>query len=199
MSIADLRDQGVEPLAICSLLARMGPSDPIEAAKDMQELIAGFDFKKINRAQPKFDPADIMRLNAHMMHHLSFENVRTHLEGLGLTGVTHEFWLAIRSNIEKLSDAKIWWQVIHERITPVIDDVAFMAQAAQTLPTQPWNETTWGAWTNELKTVSGRKGKDLFMPLRLALTTYAHGPEMKMLLPLIGYDKTRARLQGDTA
>ena len=76
----------------------------------------------------------------------------------------------------------------------------FAAQAAALLPPEPWDETTWGAWTKAASPPPpARKGRALFHPLRLALTGREHGPELKKLLPLIGRAKALARLKGETA
>jgi glutamyl-tRNA synthetase len=109
---------------------------------------------------------------------------------------TEAFWLAIRGNVEKLSDSKLWRDIITNRINPKIadEDRLFVGAAAKELPSEPWDSTTWKTWTDALKVSSGRKGKQLFMPLRLALTGLDHGPELAALLPLIGRQMAVERL-----
>ncbi len=200
MSVAGLRDDlGVEPLAVASLLARLGTSEPIEPAAGMQELINRFDFRKIGRAPPKFDTSELMRLNARILHHVSFAEAAPRLQALGLAQLDEAFWNAVRPNLHILSEVKDWWRIAKEKSAPVIEDAGFTARAAALLPPEPWNETTWHGWTEAVKKDSGRKGKELFMPLRLALTGRADGPEMKALLPLIGPARAKARLAGETA
>ncbi len=200
MSVAGLRDDlGVEALAICSLLARTGTSDSIEAASSMDELVRSFDFKKIGRAQPKFDTEELMRLNARILHHMPFAEAKPRLQLIGLGEVKETFWNAVRQNLTRFSDIHEWWQVAQEKIIPKIEDHGFTAQAAQLLPAEPWDVETWGSWTQKVKETTGRKGKELFMPLRLALTGREDGPELKALLPLIGRDRASARLDGKTA
>lgn len=195
MSIYDLRDdEGLEPMSIVSLLARIGTSDPIEAFQDIQPLIEGFSFSKFSRGTPKFDHEELMRLNAKILHDTPLDAVRGKLEALGLQGVDEEFWLAVRSNLTKLSDAAEWWRVANGPVEPVIEDSAFIAEAAALLPPAPWDETTWGTWVNAVKDNTGRKGKQLFMPLRQALTGMEHGPELDILLQLIGPEKALRRL-----
>jgi glutamyl-tRNA synthetase len=197
MSVASLRDEmGVEPLALCSLLARTGTSDAIDAAQAIQELVDSFDFKKIGRAPPKFDTEDLKRLNAKLLHHMDYADVRAHLAALGLEKISEAFWLAVRGNITRLDEVKEWWRVAEENIEPKIEDQGFASEAAKLLPPEPWNDATWSAWTNALKQATGRNGKALFMPLRLALTGMEHGPELKTLLPLIGKERAAARLAG---
>lgn len=200
MSIAYLRDEmGVEPLAICSLLAKIGTSDSIEVAPNMNDLVKSFDFKKINRAQPKFDTQELMRLNAKVLHHMEYGEALPRLRALGLTDVNAGFWNAARMNLTRFSDVKDWWAVAQETIIPSITDASFAAQAAELLPQEPWDAGTWNVWTNKVKESTGRKGKELFMPLRLALTGREDGPELKTLLPLIGYARAHNRLLGKAA
>lgn len=201
LSIGSLRDdEGVEALALASLLAKLGTSDPIEARASLEELVAEFDISKVSRATARFDPEDLYRLNAKTLHVLPFDAVRGRLEALGMTGVEEEaFWLTVRPNLSKLEDAREWWQVTHAPVAPVIEDAEMLAAAAGLLPAEPWDETTWGAWTALVKDATGRKGKGLFHPLRLALTARDKGPELKNLLPLIGRDRALARLAGRTA
>ncbi|PWC98218.1 glutamate--tRNA ligase [Azospirillum sp. TSO5] len=200
LSVGSLRDEdGIEPMAVNSLLAKLGTSDPIEARLTLDELVAEFDLSKIARGTPKFDPDELGRLNARILHLTPFEAVASRLEGLGLTGADSAFWEAVRPNLARLSDARDWWAVTHAPVTPVVEDAAFLAQAAALLPDEPWDLGTWGAWTAAVKGATGRKGKDLFLPLRRALTGRDHGPELKNLLPLIGRARSLRRLAGETA
>ena len=77
----------------------------------------------------------------------------------------------------------------------VIQDAEFAKVAAELLPTDPWDNTTWEKWVNAIKAKTDRKGKALFMPLRCALTGQEHGPELKELLPLIGRARVLERLK----
>lgn len=200
LAIGSLRDdEGVEPLALASLLAKLGTSDPIEARGSMTELVDEFDIGKVSRATARFDPEDLYRLNAKVLHVLSFDGVRDRLTALGAVGADEAFWRAVRPNLAKLSDVSDWWSVTHAPVTPVIEDAEMLAAASGLLPAEPWDETTWGSWTAAVKDATGRKGKALFHPLRLALTARDKGPELKSLLPLIGRARTLARLAGETA
>lgn len=196
MSIASLRDSGMEPLAICSLLAKIGTSDAIEAAASMEDLVTHFAFSKVNRAPPKFDTEDLKRVNAAILHHMPFAVAQPRLAALGLTEIDAVFWQAVRQNLNIFSDVVNWWQVVHETAPLPLDDAAFAQAAASLLPPEPWDATTWQHWTHLIKQATGRQGKALFLPLRLALTGQEHGPELKTLLPLIGRAKVQARLGG---
>lgn len=200
MSIRDLRDEvGLEPLSISSLLARLGTSDPIEAYTTYKPLIEEFAFSKFGRGTPKFDPDELIRLNTRIIHQTSFGEVQTRLAQMGLEHLDENFWNSVRANLEKVSDIKEWWSVANGPVSPVIDDNEFAGKALELLPPEPWSKDTWKQWTEAIKTATGRKGKDLFMPLRKALTGMDHGPELGDLLPLIGSEKTKARLQKKAA
>ncbi len=129
---------------------------------------------------------------------MPYAAVADRLQALGVGGGA-TFWEAVRGNLAKLSDASGWWRVVEGPIAPTIEDAGFAAAAAELLPPAPWTDATWGEWTNAVKATSGAKGRALFHPLRLALTGRDTGPEMKALLPLIGRDRTLARLKGETA
>lgn len=191
LSIAELREHGIEPTAITSLLARIGTSDPIEPFGDLRPLIDSIELDKFGRATAKFDIHELNVLNAKILHQTRYEQVRDRLEGAG-----PELWEAVRANIERVSDVKDWQCIVDGPIEPHVEDADFAAQAADLLPPGDWDEATWSGWTKAVSEASGRKGKALFLPLRLALTGLDHGPEMKHLLPLIGADQARARLLG---
>ncbi len=196
LSVKDLREtEGLEPMAIVSLLSRLGSSDPIEPFVDMKDLIAQFDMGKFSKGAPKFDMEELLRLNAKIIHETPFAGVKDRLATMGLKDLDENFWLSVRPNLSKLSDIREWWQVANGPVTPVIDDAEFIASAAGVLPATPWTADTWKQWTDAVKTSTGRKGKDLFMPLRKALTGMEHGPELAVLLPLIGPEKAKQRLK----
>lgn len=196
ISLRDLRDDvGLEPMAVISLMARLGTSDPIEPFSDIKPLIESFDFSKFSRGTPKFDSDELLRLNSKILHEKSFPDVKDQLSAMGLNAIDEAFWLAVRPNIEVLKDVKEWWDVAKGPIQPVIEDPAFIAEAATLLPPAPWDQSTWNVWTNAVKDQTGRKGKQLFMPLRQALTGMEHGPELASLLVLIGPEKAKERLK----
>ncbi len=199
LSVGDLRASGVEPMALNSLLAKLGTSDTIEPRHSLDELVAEFDISHFSRSTPKFDLDELMRLNARLLHSTPFEAVAGRLEALGLSGVDRGFWEAVRGNLSRLDDAAIWWRVVHGELAPLIEDADFARQAAALLPSEPWDGGTWAAWTERLKQATRRNGKALFHPLRLALTGRERGPELAALLPLIGRARALARLNGEAA
>lgn len=199
LSLADLREQGCEPMAINSLLATLGTSDDIEPFGDLAQLIAAFDISHFGRAQPRFEPARLWALNARWLHDRNFEDVSTRLDAIGIDHIDAELWAAVHANLEKLSDITQWHIICYGEIDPVVEDQAFLDQAAALLPDGALSEDTWGPWTSAVKDATGAKGKALFMPLRKALTGLDHGPELKHLLPLMGRERVTARLAGQRA
>ncbi len=191
LSITAMRESGLEAMAVVSHAALLGTSDSIHPCADYKELVDGFDLTKLSRAPARFDEAELNHLNAKLLHMLPWDAVKDRL-GYG----NEAFWLAVRGNLEKLLDAIIWHEIITGRINPVVpaEDRSFVSDAAKSLPSEPWDSTTWKTWTDTLKLASDRKGKQLFMPLRLALTGLDHGPELAVLLPLIGRQKVMDRL-----
>lgn len=200
LSIASMRDEmGIEAMAINALVARLGTSDPVIPATQLSELVPDFAFEKISHGTPKFEIAELQHLSARILHQSSFAQVAERLAAFGQSGIDEAFWNTVRPNLAKLSDVQDWWRVARGPITPQIADSAFAAAALAVLPAEPWDITTWGSWTSAVKAKTGKSGKELFMPLRLALTGHEHGPELKLLLPQIGADRVRARLSGQAA
>jgi glutamyl-tRNA synthetase len=196
LSIRDLRADGIEALAIDSYLAHLGTTDRIEPKLSLDDLASGFALDHYNAATPKFDLSDLQHLSARLLHLTPFAAIQERVASLNLA-LDEPLWSVARANIGKLADLRDWLDVCRGTVAPVIDDAAFAAQAAELLPPEPWNGGTWSAWTAAVKEATGRKGKELFRPLRLALTGRDHGPEMKDLLPLIGRAKASARLRGE--
>jgi glutamyl-tRNA synthetase len=199
LSIGQMREEGLEPMAINAYLAKIGTGDPAVPACGLDDLLAEHDLAKFGKSSPRFDPAELKHLNARLLHHLPFEAAREHLAALGLGDIDEAVWDVARANVEKVKDVAAWQSVVKGPVTPAIADTAFAAKAAELLPPEPWNTETWSAWTNAVKNATGRKGKELFMPLRQALTASDHGPELKLLLPLIGRERALKRLKGETA
>ena len=198
LSIAGLRESGIEPMALASLAVLVGTSDNVEAVASMAELAKRFDITSTSKSASKFDPDDLIALNRSLLLHMSFEAARDRLVAFGITGDRAEpFWNAVRGNIEKLSDAATWWRIVHQgpANTPEFSDkdAEFVRTALDLLPPEPWDAGTWKLWTSEVKEKTGRRGGMLFKPLRLALTGLESGPELADLLPLLDREGTMAR------
>jgi len=198
LSLRAIREEGIEPLTLASYLAKIGTSDAIEPRTSLDALAADFGFDKIARAPAHFDVTELTALNGKLLHQLPFEAVSERLAAFGITGGA-PFWEAVRPNLVKLSDALEWWKVVNGVVAPVLESPELTRKAGELLPPEPWDETTWGAFTKRLSDATGARGRALFHPLRLALTGRGDGPEMKKLLPVIGRAKSLARLKGETA
>jgi len=188
LALRDLRSRGVEPLALLSLMARLGSSRPVVLAGSMQELIDGFDVGSFGAAPTRFDAEDLVPLTRHLVQGLPFAAVAGRLAGLGVPRDQAEgFWAVARGNIDVLDDLGGWWALCRDGAEPLVDpeDAAFVAQAMGLLPPRPWTTATWGAWTEAVKAATGRRGRGLFRPLRRAITGRDAGPEMADLMPLL--------------
>ena len=188
LSLRDLRARGVEPMALLSLMARLGSSKPVELAGSIDELAAGFDVSSFGAAPTKFDAEDLFPLTRGVVQGKPFAEVAPRIAALGVpAGMAEPFWAVAKGNITVLDDLDGWWALIRDGAEPLVDeaDRDFVAQALAMLPSQPWTNATGGQWTQAVKEATGRKGKDLFRPLRRALTGRDAGPEMADLMPLL--------------
>ncbi|MCX7900381.1 MAG: glutamate--tRNA ligase family protein, partial [Methylocystis sp.] len=197
LSIASLREAGYEPLAVAALATLTGSSGNVHAVRSLEELAQSFDLAHVSRNPARFDPHDLETLTHRTLARFEFEDVRERLAAHDIVGHKAEpLWRAARGNLSRFDEILKWWRVIEGEIEPVREDDVFLKEAARLLPAEPWDETTWSAWTGNIKAATGRKGKALFHPLRLALTGEDSGPELAALLPLIGRGKAATRLTG---
>lgn len=188
LSLRDFRANGVEPMAIISMMARLGSSDPVDLHDDMAPVCAGFEMGHFGASPTKFDEQDLGPLTAKLLHGRSAEDMADILTEIGIpSDLAEAFWMAIRENIDKTDELAKWWALCKNGAEPMIaeEDKEFVSLALALLPTKPHDVTSWKEWTNLVKQETGRKGRSLFMPLRLALTGQAHGPDMGKLLPLL--------------
>ena len=194
LALRDLRERGVEPMALLSHLARLGSSDPAELMTEMSALVDGFEVSHFGTAPTKFDVEDLFPLTGRYLQTLPLDAVRDRVASVGVPEDQAEaFWTVIRDNIETLNDLDAWWAICRDGAEPVIEDEDrdFVTQAMALLPEGPFDAETWSAWTGAVKDATGRKGRGLFMPLRKALTGQAHGPDMGALMPLLHVVKAR--------
>ncbi|QTC89170.1 glutamate--tRNA ligase [Brevundimonas pondensis] len=195
LSISDMRDQGYEPIAITSHLGKIGTSDNLEVAPSVEALGQAFAFSKMGRSPARYDTADLDRLNAQALHGMTYAEAQPRLAALG-ADLGEVFWDTVRGNLNKFADVADMARIVTGPVTPVIEDAAFAAAALEVLP-EVIDAGAWSAWTAAVKDKTGAKGKGLFMPLRLALTGQAHGPDMAAMAPLIGREAIVRRLKGE--
>ena len=188
-----LQDAGIEPMALNSLLARLGTSRPVEAKASLAELAEGFDLSTFGRAPAHFDLAEVEQLNMKLLHHLDFADVADRLPA----GMGEADWLLLRGNVDHLAELTDWLPVLDGDLPMFAfadEDREFLGQAASIAAGLDWSVDPWPALAEGLKSATGRKGKALFHPLRRALTGRESGPEMAPLLKRIGRDRALARL-----
>ena len=193
LGVAHFREIGLEPMAVLSLLARLGTSMPVEPFANVEPLVESFDFAHFGRAPARFDEAELAALNQKIVHLLPYEAVSARLP----TGMDEAGWNAIRPNLENVAQAADWWRIVTgpvEAPAPEEQDRAFLVSARDILGNLEFGPDIWPALTAALKDQTGRKGKMLFLPLRRALTGLDHGPDMAQLLPLIGREEALRRL-----
>jgi glutamyl-tRNA synthetase len=192
--VEQVRGAGLEPMALLDVLARIGTSQPVEPVASLAELAATFDFASFGRAPAHFDPHEVELINARLLHTLDYRDVAGRLP----PGATENDWLLLRANLARLADFAEWRQVLHGDIDPPDlshDERLLMKEAATVAGRLDWGAEPWPTLAGELKQSSGRKGRELFHPLRLALTGRESGPEMAPLVAAIGKDRTIARLE----
>ena len=194
--IETLRNEtGLEAMAINSFFATIGTSGPVTPYMEMKDLVAHFDIHAFSKSPTTYMPDELTRLNHKMVVHMDYDDVLAHLNVIGAAHVSKDFWYAVRANLTTVNDAADWWRICHEM--PDINmnlDKNFLKVAASLLPKGKIEDDTWSKWTKVVSESTELKGKELFLPLRLALTGMEHGPEMAKLLPLIGYEEVMERL-----
>ncbi len=195
ITLKALRDEGYEPLALIKYLMSLGSDIGKTPIASINELVKSFDIRKIGRTKPKFDLEQLWAENIRFLHTMSSKAAINRLKQMGMDYVTDEFWNSIKQNIKTFEETRFWYDVCFGDITPVIENFNFNKEALQQLPPEPWDKKTWYTWTHSLAAATKLKGRDLFLPLRKAITGKDHGPELSTLLPLIGRKKVVLRLQ----
>jgi glutamyl-tRNA synthetase len=194
LGVDAIRDAGIEPMALLSLLARLGTSQPVEPRASLALLAEGFDFAHFGRAPAHFDLAEVEQLNARLLHHLDFAAVADRLP----PGARESDWLLLRGNLTHFDEFAEWQAILDGDVDPPTltdDDRAFLGEAARVAAKVDWDGEPWAELSGALKSATGRKGKPLFHPLRLALTGRESGPEMAGLLKRMGRERALARLE----
>lgn len=190
VSLRQFRRDGVEPAALAGYLAALGTSgDPVAAMP--AALAQDYDLGAVSRSPARFDTRQMLALNRRHLHGLPFDAVRDRLPA----GAEEGFWLAVRGNLDLLSEARGWWDVVQGEVETVRqpEEASYLAEALRLLP-GTLDADAWRGWTQGLAAATARKGKALYRPLRIALTGETEGPDMAALLPLIGRERAAARL-----
>jgi glutamyl-tRNA synthetase len=188
LALRDLRARGIQPMALLSLMARLGSSDPVELRSSIDELAEGFNLSHFGAAPTKFDADDLGPLSARVLHAMPLSAVAAEVRAAGVPdALAAPFWATVRGNVATLAELPGWWEVFAGRAAPKVapEDEDFVRAALALLPEPPYGPETWSSWTEAAKAATGRKGKGLFMPLRLAVTGRERGPEMAEVMPLL--------------
>jgi len=195
--IKSLREQGIEAMTVINFLANIGTSKAPTKFTDMKNIIESFDMQNFNKSPTIYDEEDLLALNHKILSNMSFGEIKPRMESLNFD---EDFWLKVRNNIDKFSELEIWHNICKNPVDPKIteEDKEFLLESSNLLSKhKDFDENTWDKWVSEVKEKTSRKGKSLFMPIRLALTGLDHGPELKLLLPLITKEKSIKRLAGE--
>lgn len=187
LSLRDLRARGVEPMAVLSLMARLGSADPVELRGSVAEVVAGFRLDSFGTAPTRFDAEDLWPLTARAWAAKPYEAVAEDLRAAGIPDdAAPAFWATLRDNVGTREGIASWWRTLSEGGgVAAPEDAAFVAEALAMLPDPPYAETAWADWTAAAKAATGRKGKGLFLPLRRLVTGRDHGPDMGAVMPLL--------------
>jgi len=195
LSLMHLQKDNLEPMSINSLLAKLGTSSPITPHISLDGVLNEFDIQTFGRSTPKLDPEDLWQMNVKILQLLPFDQVKNRLDKMEMREATPAFWALFQKNILKFTDLKEWWTVCYGHKAFAEENKSLLEAAEHLLPPVPWDESTFQTWIHAVREETGLKGKDLFMPIRRALTGQEHGPELKDLILLMGRPKVLSRLQ----
>ena len=194
ISIDSFRKSNLEPLAILSLLATIGTSQSIELKDSVNQIISEFKLETISTSPGRIEIDVLNALNKKQVQKLNFDEVSERLKNID-EKIDEKFWNTIRSNLETVEGIKQWSDIVFDSKLIEAEDREYIKSAMELIPDDPWDENTWELWTSAIKEKTGRKGKELFLPLREAFTGMSHGPEMKLLIQLIGREKILERVK----
>jgi len=189
LSIEKMRDDGFENITLLNYLLSIGTSSNITNEIKISSLLKLFDISQLSTSSPKFSIDTLKLLNQDILQKYDFSDVKNKFLDLDIKDLDSVFWQFVKNNIEFFSDTLEWRNIIISNKSYKVEDKNFLIQAADLLPSEPYTIDSWDEWTSAIKTKTGKKGKDLFMPLRKALTGKDMGPELKYLLPLLSKDK----------
>jgi len=205
-SVQELREQGFLPLAVNNYLARLGHTYESNAFLDLAGLAAAFDTTRLHKAPARFDEAQLLHWQREAVRAADVATLWSWMaDSTGALVPDTErmaFVEAVRGNVVFPPDARHWAQAIytgtlglnhvaHEAVRSAGEEFFDIARRALDK-----HGTDFKALAQMVKQDTGLSGKALFQPLRAAFTGELDGPEMAKLLPLIGVDRARRRLQG---
>ncbi|MDR0968819.1 MAG: glutamate--tRNA ligase, partial [Holosporaceae bacterium] len=193
LSVVNMRNDGIEPRAIRNVLATLGTSNNASHLDDIKSLIEKFSFEKMSLSSPKFNPSEVKSLTQKIIAEKTFDEAKPELEKLNLKNISVEFWDAIKNNLHSIKEAAFWDDILFNKINVIKEDEKFVGQMLETLK----NPVDFDLWISDLKQISGKKGRDLFHPIRVALTGLENGPELAKIVGLMGYDRIKSRVENN--
>jgi len=204
-SLRQLRELGYLPQAIVNHLFRLGHSSPLQQLAGLADLAAAFAPAHLVRSPARFDPVQLGVWQKQAVHALTLEQalawVQPHLPAELDADTARAFVAVMRNNLSLPAEILPWVSVVFGDLPPpdeagrAILEAAGPAFFAAALIAVQQHGTDWQALTQSIKAATGRKGPELFKPLRQALTGVAHGPEMALLLPLLGSARACSRFE----
>ena len=189
LSIKSLREAGIEPGAIISKLVSLGTGDGLELKSNIDEFSPKFSLNKFGTAPVRFEKEVLKTISRKLLSNFDVAQISGELDTIGVPNeIKEDFWVMAKDNIntkEELGD--IWNLCKHGVNSPVIapGDKQFIEVAISLIGEYPRENDSWQNLTKKLKKITGREGKELFMPLRRYLTGKSDGPDMKKLFPLM--------------
>ena len=194
LSIRDLRNIEIESLSLNSYLSLVGTSENIILKENLEKIISDFEITKFNRAPTKFNYNDLKNLNSKYIQRLDYNQLK-------LKFSNHKFrldkkvWELIKANVSSLNQLQDWENVIYGELEETKIDKNVKDKFLKHLPDGDFNDRTWLQWTNNIKEDFDMKKGEIFKLLRLALTGYTSGPEMSLLINILGKKKVLERLK----
>lgn len=219
-SIRELREEGILPLALTNHLARVGHTYESDAFMELQELAAQFDIARLGRAPARHDAAQLLHWQKEAVARASDAELwawmteRTYQNGRRIqdwvpAGAEMNFVHTVRENIVMPLDAYLWAGNLYAAADAFDPDARQVIQQAGAEFFRTAQDQLVAAdfklFTKELSATTGRKGKELFMPLRAALSgqlsdsecggIWRNGPELARIAALLGEARLRERLR----
>ncbi len=194
--IKSLREEGYEPMSIVNFLAQIGTSDSLKIHQDFQGLINDFSFGKFSKSATNYDITEIQNINQKLIQEIDFNIVKNRLKQLTIDQeIDKVFWDFFKGNLIFIHEIKEWIDICYGnfRHQNNPNDCEFLLQCLEVLPLDTKNSQAWQIWLDDIKKISPRKGKELFMPIRLALSGKESGPELKHLVNFIPRQEIIAR------
>lgn len=185
LSIQKLIEDGFENITILNYLSSIGTSINLTKFKNVDQLLENFDINKISNTSTKFSINILSQLNKEILQLSNFNDVKEKFDNSKYINLNEKFWLFIKNNITFFPECLEWYNIIFNDEKYIDLSEKFFTESAELLPDEPYDESSWEEWTNSIKEKTGKRGKDLYMPIRMALTGKSKGPELKNLMPLL--------------